>query len=99
MLAISPSYYIGRRYIIACFFLLSIAFENILGRFSEDNNPLVSFASLNTRGKFIYTLSIFLTSTAFVSTNAKIRHTSFEIYRIFENCPLGYNPIGSGFFI
>ena len=37
---------------------------------------------------FIYNLSIFLTSTAFVSTNAKIRHTSFEIYRIFENCPL-----------
>ena len=36
----------------------------------------------------IYNLSIFLTSTAFVSTNAKIRHTSFEIYRIFENCPL-----------
>ena len=38
--------------------------------------------------KFIYTLSIFLTSTAFVSTNAKIRHTSFKIYRILENCPL-----------
>ena len=31
---------------------------------------------------FTYNLSIFLTSTAFVSTNAKIRHTSFEIYRI-----------------
>ena len=42
---------------------------------------------------FIYALSIFLTSTAFVSTNAKIRHTSFEIYRIFENCPLGDAPI------
>ena len=41
---------------------------------------------------FIYTLSILLTSTAFVSTNAKIRHTSFEIYRISENCPLGYAP-------
>ena len=37
---------------------------------------------------FIYNSSIFLTSTAFVSKNAKIRHTSFEIYRIFENCPL-----------
>ena len=36
---------------------------------------------------FIYDLSFFLTSTAFVSTNAKKRHTSFEIYRIFENCP------------
>ncbi len=33
---------------------------------------------------FTYGLSIFLTSTAFVTTNAKIRHTSFEIYRIFE---------------
>ena len=31
---------------------------------------------------FTYDLSIFLTSTAFVDTNAKIRHTSFEIYRI-----------------
>ena len=41
---------------------------------------------------FIYDLSIFLTSTAFVDTNAKIRHTYFEICRIFENCPLGYSP-------
>ncbi len=41
---------------------------------------------------FTYDLSIFLTSTAFVSTNAKIRHTSFEIYRIFESCPLGEHP-------
>ena len=47
---------------------------------------------------FIYALSIFLTATAFVSTNAKIRHTSFEIYRIFENCPLGRNAISSDFF-
>ena len=37
---------------------------------------------------FAYDLSIFLTSTAFVDTKAKIRHTSFEIYRISENCPL-----------
>ena len=37
---------------------------------------------------FIYDLSIFLTSTAFVSANAKIRHASFEIYRISENSPL-----------
>ena len=37
---------------------------------------------------FTYNLSIFLTSTAFVATNTKIRHTSFEIYRILENCPL-----------
>ncbi len=33
---------------------------------------------------FIYNLSFFLTSTAFVGTNAKIRHTSFEIHRISE---------------
>ena len=33
---------------------------------------------------FIYDLSIFLTSTAFVVTNAKTRHTSFEIYRILK---------------
>ena len=37
---------------------------------------------------FTYDVSIFLTSTAFVTTNAKIRYTSFGIYRIFENCPL-----------
>ena len=42
---------------------------------------------------FTYVLSIFLTSTAFVSTNAKIRHASFEICRVFENCPLGDAPI------
>ena len=28
---------------------------------------------------------------------SKIRHTSFEIYRIFENCPLGDAPMPSGF--
>ena len=32
---------------------------------------------------FTYALSIFLTSTAFVDTNAKIRHASLEICRIF----------------
>ncbi len=42
---------------------------------------------------FIYDLSIFLTSTAFVGTNAKYgiplsRHAAF-----FENCPLGHDPI------
>ena len=41
---------------------------------------------------FIYDLSIFLTSTAFVDTNAKygiplLRYTVF-----FENYPLGYDP-------
>ena len=41
---------------------------------------------------FIYALSVFLTSTAFVDTKAKIRHIPFEIYRIFKNCPLGYDP-------
>ena len=41
---------------------------------------------------FTYDLSIFLTSTAFVDTNTKIRYASFEIYRIFENCPLEYVP-------
>ena len=51
--------------------------------------PMLAFVDVFM---FIYDLSIFLTSTAFVSTNAKIRHTSFEIYRISENCPLGYNP-------
>ena len=50
------------------------------------NNPSAAYgvSSLYTREPFlfIYALSIFLTSTAFVSTNAKTRHTSFEIYRI-----------------
>ena len=49
-------------------------------------------SSLYTREPFfvfIYDLSIFLTSTAFVGKNAKIRHISFEICRIFDKCPLG----------
>ena len=29
----------------------------------------------------------------------KIRHTLFEICRIFENCPLGYSPIEHPFFV
>ena len=46
---------------------------------------------------FIYDLSIFLTSTAFVDTNAKygiplLRYTVF-----FENYPLGYDPKGWAF--
>ena len=48
---------------------------------------------------FVYDLSFFLTSTAFVSTNAEIRHTSFEICRISENCPLEYDPKSGSFFI
>ena len=43
---------------------------------------------------FTYDVSIFLTSTAFVDTKAKIRHIPFEIYRIFENCPLEEHPNG-----
>ena len=46
---------------------------------------------------FTYDLSIFLTSTAFESANARIRHTFFEICRILENCPLGCNPIATAF--
>ena len=47
---------------------------------------------------FIYDLSIFFTSSAFVSTNAKhgiplLRYTVFLI-----SCPLGYNPNASFFF-
>ena len=45
---------------------------------------------------FTYSLSIFLTSTAFVDTKCKIRHISFEICRIFENCPLEYTPFSEG---
>ena len=37
---------------------------------------------------FTYNLSIFLTSTAFVVTNTKTRYASYEMYRVFENCPL-----------
>ena len=47
---------------------------------------------------FIYALSIFLTSTAFVDTNAKIRHTSFEIYRIFPKLSFGAMPYCPIFF-
>ena len=52
------------------------------------NNPSPDSvgSSLYTREPFLfaYDLSIFLTSTAFVDTNAKARHTSFEICRAFE---------------
>ena len=41
---------------------------------------------------FIYVLSIFLTSTAFVSTNAKYG-IPLSRYTVFlQNCPLGYDP-------
>ena len=47
---------------------------------------------------FIYDLSFFLTSTAFVSTNVKygiplLRYTVF-----LQNCPLGYDPKSKVFF-
>ena len=42
---------------------------------------------------FTYELSIFLTSTAFVSTNAKYGIPLSRYTVFFENCPLGYNPI------
>ena len=46
---------------------------------------------------FTYNLSIFLTSTAFVSTNAKYG-IPLSRYTVFlQNCPLGYNPISSAF--
>ena len=31
--------------------------------------------------------------------NCKIRHISYEIYRILENCPLGYDPKQNGLFL
>ena len=56
---------------------------------------------LNTSRGFLCALKaylFFLTSTAFVH-KCKIRHTSFEIYRISENCPLGYAPKASAFLL
>ena len=41
---------------------------------------------------FTYALPIFLTSTAFVVTNTKTRYASYEMYRVFENCPLEHDP-------
>ena len=47
---------------------------------------------------FIYALSIFLTSTAFVSTNAKYG-IPLSRYTVFlQNCPLGYDPKCQPFF-
>ena len=46
----------------------------------------------------IYNLSFFLTSTAFVDTNAIIRHTSFEIYRILAKLSFRVRPQGICFF-
>ena len=48
---------------------------------------------------FIYDLSIFLTSTAFVDTNAKYG-IPLSRYTVFlQNCPLGYDPKDLDFFI
>ena len=42
---------------------------------------------------FAYDLSIFLTSTAFVDTNAKYGIPLSRYAVFFKNCPLGYTPI------
>ena len=48
---------------------------------------------------FIYDLSIFLTNTAFVSTNAKYG-IPLSRYTVFlQNCPLGYDPNESHFLL
>ena len=65
--------------------LLNLFGMTIISQFSRFVNIFSENLSNYLSGGFftlIYNLSIFLTSTAFVSTNAKIRHTSFEIYRI-----------------
>ena len=67
------------------------------------NNPSVSFAdsSLYTREPYFLSpesLSVFLDKHCICVHKCKIRHTSFEIYRIFENCPLERHPKISSFF-
>ena len=47
---------------------------------------------------FIYDLSFFLTSTAFVPTNAKYGIPLSRYTVFFENCPLGDAPIGRHLF-
>ena len=47
---------------------------------------------------FIYGLPIFLTSTAFVSTNAKYGIPPSRYTVFLQNCPLGYDPKRSLFF-
>ena len=48
---------------------------------------------------FTYALSILLTSTAFVSTNAKYG-IPLSRYTVFlQNCPLGYDPNAFGSFL
>ena len=47
---------------------------------------------------FIYDLSFFLTSTAFVPTNAKYGIPLSRYTVFFENCPLGDAPMGSSLF-
>ena len=48
----------------------------------------------NSVSAFLYChgLSIFLTSTAFVSTNAKYGITLSRYAVFLQNCPLGYDP-------
>ena len=47
---------------------------------------------------FIYDLSFFLTSTAFVPTNAKYGIPLSRYTVFFENCPLGDAPISADIF-
>ena len=71
---------------------LSISKLKIINEFETDHAYVTvsTKASLYTREPFlfIYDLSIFLTSTAFVDTNAKDGIPFFKICRVFENCPL-----------
>ena len=47
---------------------------------------------------FTYALSIFLTSTAFVSTNTKYGIPLSRYIVFLQNCPLEYDPNGGGLF-
>ena len=63
---------------------------HLSGELSGGNEPPFTQGSLFL--VFIYDLSIFLTSTAFVDTNTKTRYASYEMYRVFENCSLEHDP-------
>ena len=69
-------------------------FANIL--IASQDNPSVSFATAPLcKGSLFYVhlwLINFSDKYCICVQKCKIRHTSFEIYRIFENCPLEYAP-------
>ena len=78
-----------------------LRFVNIFRDFFEITFREVEKVSIYTRELFYVHLYLvnFPDKHCICVHKSKIRHTPFEIYRIFETCPLGDAPIGRIFFV